>query len=78
MSVRHEFVEKDGIRITYLDDNICFEDMETADAILIDNAGQVIHNNFDEQRTEYFLDYWHKIYDTIQTFRSLDAAEEVG
>lgn len=74
MGVRHEFVEKDGIRITYMDDNICFEDMKTADAILIDNDGQIIHNNFDNERTEYFLAYWHKIYDTIQIFRSQKAS----
>jgi len=78
MSARREFVEKDGIRITYLDDNVCFEDMQKADAILIDNQGGIIHNNFDAERTAFFLAYWRKIYDTIQTFRSLDSAEEAG
>ena len=78
MSVRHEFVEKDGIRITYLADNVCFEDMATADSILISNDGRILHNNFDEERTEYFVQYFNKIYETIQTFRDLDTAEEAG
>lgn len=76
MSIRHEFVEKDGIRITYTGRDVCFEDMATADSILIANDGSIVHNNFDKERTDCFEKMFQKIYATIQAFRDMDAAEE--
>ncbi len=72
---RKEFCEKDGILITYNDENVCFEDQKTAEAILIKNDGTVIHSNFDENRTEYFKKYFKQIYNSIMALRNLDALE---
>jgi len=76
--MRHEYCEKDGILITYNDDNVAFEDTCSAEAIVIDNTGKIILNNFDASRTEFFLNWFHKIYDTITYFRSLDRLEVVS
>lgn len=32
--MRKEFCQKDGIRITYTDNDVCFEDMKTAESVL--------------------------------------------
>lgn len=72
---RKEFCEKDGILITYNDENVCFEEEKTAKAILIKNDGTVIHSNFDEERTEYFKKYFNQIYNSVMTLRNLDAVE---
>lgn len=66
-------MKKDGILITYLDDNVCFEDEKTADSILFANDGQILFNNFDEEKTAYFIDYFHKIYHAIEQFREIDS-----
>lgn len=42
---RKEFCEKDGILITYTDENVCFEDINTAESILLKNNGEIIHSN---------------------------------
>lgn len=47
---RKEFCEKDGIRITYTDKDVCFEDIKTADSILLKNDGEIIHSNFDAEK----------------------------
>ena len=39
---RKEFCEKDGILITYTDNDVCFEDCKTAESILLSNDGTVI------------------------------------
>lgn len=72
---RKEFCEKDGILITYNDENVCFEDESTAESVLIKNDGTVIHSNFDEERTEYFKKYFRQIYNSVMTLRNLDAIE---
>ncbi len=72
---RKEFCEKDGILITYTDNDVCFEDCQTAESILLSNDGTVIHSNFDKKRNEYFAEYLKKIYSAITTFRSLDSLE---
>ena len=73
--MRKEFCEKDGILITYTENDICFEDCKTAEAILLKNDGSIIHSNFDDERNKYFQDYLKKIYPVITTFRSLDSLE---
>ncbi|MEE3392119.1 MAG: hypothetical protein VZR00_01975 [Lachnospiraceae bacterium] len=73
--MRKEFCEKDGIRITYLSDNVCFEDMKTADSILIENDGQVLFSNFDNDKVNYFIAYFHKIYPSIELLREMDSME---
>lgn len=73
--MRKEFCEKDGILITHTDNDICFEDCKTADAILLANDGTVIHSNFDAEKDTYFQAYLKKIYPAITTFRSLDSLE---
>ena len=47
-------------------------------SILIANDGTIIHNNFsdDAEKTEYFLNEFHRIYSTVVYFRSLDNLEE--
>jgi hypothetical protein len=73
--MRKEFCEKDNILITYTENDVCFEDCKTADAVLLANDGTVIHSNFDTEKTEYFKEYLKKIYPVITSFRSLDSLE---
>ena len=73
--MRKEFCEKDGIRITYLEDNVCFEDMKTAESILIANDGTVLFNNFDEEKTAYFMAYFRQIYRSVELLREMDSME---
>ncbi len=73
--MRKEFCEKDNILITYTENDVCFEDCKTAEAVLLANDGTVIHSNFDAEKTEYFQDYLKKIYPVITSFRSLDSLE---
>ena len=72
---RKEFCEKDGILITYSDKDVCFEDCNTAESILLKNDGTIIHSNFDNEKNEYFHLYLKKIYPAITSFRSLDSLE---
>lgn len=73
--MRKEFCEKDGILITYTDKDICFEEIKTADSILISNEGKIIHSNFDEEKSAYFVKYLEKIYPAIVAYRNLDSLE---
>ena len=52
--MRKEFCEKDGILITYTENDICFEDCKTAESILLSNDGTVIHSNFDAEKINIF------------------------
>lgn len=72
---RIEFCEKDGILITYTDENVCFENLSTAESVLISNNGDIIHSNFDEEKNEYFKGYLKQIYPAITTYRNLDVLE---
>lgn len=73
--MRKEFCEKDGILITYTSDDVCFENVKTADAILLKNNGEIIHSNFDDEKNSYFQEYLKSIYAGITSFRNLDALE---
>ena len=73
--MRREFCEKDGILITYTDSDVCFEDCNTAESILLKNNGEIIHSNFDEEKNAYFINYLKQIYQGITSFRNLDALE---
>lgn len=77
---RRMFCEKDGISITYLDDNVAFEEVGTAESILFANDGTVLFNNFaaDAERTQFFKDYFHRIYPYVVQMRELDALETVA
>ena len=72
--MRHEYCEKMGIMITYSDDDVAFEETETAMSILIANDRRIIHKNFasDPQKTEYFLEDFHRIYPNVCLFRTMD------
>ena len=72
--MRHEYCEKNGIIITYSDQDVAFEDRETAMSILISNDGTILHSNFrdDPVKTQYFLEDFGRIYPTICYFRSLE------
>ncbi len=72
--MRQEYCEKNGIMITYTDTDVAFEERETAKSILITNDGRILHSNFteDAEKTESFMDDFHRIYPTICYFRSLD------
>lgn len=78
--MRNEFCEKDGILITYLDNNVAFEDTQTAESILFANDGTILFNNFsdDKKKTAYFVNYFKQIYPSIELLRSLDSIEAVG
>lgn len=73
--MRKEFCQKDGIRITYTDNDVCFEDMKTAESVLLKNDGEVIHSNFDEEKNKKYQDYLKQIYPAITAFRNLDSLE---
>ena len=73
--MRREFCEKDGILITYTDYDVCFENLRTAESILLKNNGEIIHSNFNEAQNGYFVDYLARIYPGITAFRNLDALE---
>lgn len=72
---RKEFCENDGILITYTENDVCFEDCRTAEAILLKNDGTIIHSNFERHKDKYFQDYLTRIYPAISSFRSLDSLE---
>lgn len=76
--MRHEYCEKNGVRITYSDTDVAFEENDTAMAILIANNGTIIHNNFADnpEKTERFLQDFKRIYPTVCYFRSLDQMED--
>ena len=73
--MRKEFCEKDGILITYTDNDVCFEDTKTAESILLSNDGTIIHSNFNKDKNDYFIDYLKQIYSGITAFRNLDTLE---
>lgn len=73
--MRKEFCQKDGIRITYTDNDVCFEDMQTAESVLLKNNGEVIHSNFDAEKNKKYQEYLKQIYSAITTFRTLDSLE---
>ena len=72
--MRYEYCEKNRIMITYRDDDDAIEKRDTAMSILISNDGSILHNNFsdDIDKTQRFLDDFHRIYPTVCYFRSLD------
>ena len=74
--MRHEYCEKNGVLITYTDNDVAFEEKDTAMAILIGNDGTILDNNFSEDpgKTKAFLDDFKKIYLTVCRFRSLDVS----
>lgn len=65
--MRKEFCEKDGILITYTNDNVCFEDTKTAESILL--------SNFDDKKNQFYIEYLKQIYPAITTYRTLDSVE---
>lgn len=73
--MRKEFCEKDGILITYTDDNVCFEDVNTAESILLSNDGKILHSNFDNKKNQFYIAYLKQIYPAITTYRTLDSVE---
>ncbi len=73
--MRKEFCEKDGIYISYTNDDVCFEDVTTAESILLKNSGEIIHSNFDEEKNRFFQDYLKQIYPAIIAYRNFDEVE---
>ena len=76
--MRKEYCEKDGIRVTYTDKDVCFEDVRTAEAILFANDGSIKHKEFyaDETKTQQYQTIFSRIYKNIILFRSFDTMEE--
>ncbi|MBO8450651.1 MAG: hypothetical protein IAA96_06050 [Spirochaetes bacterium] len=72
---RKEFCVKDGILITYDNATVCFEDITTAESILLKNNGEIVHSNFDSTQNEYYQNYLKKIYSAITACRNLDGLE---
>ena len=73
--MRKEFCEKDEIYISYTNDDVCFEDITTAESILLKNNGEIIHSNFDEEKNQFFQNYLKQIYPAIIAYRNLDEVE---
>lgn len=73
--MRHEYCEKDGIRVTYNDENIAFEDMSTAEALVVANDGTVLIDNFGAAQTAQLMAWFERIKGGIAYFRSLDRLE---
>lgn len=73
--MRKEFCEKDGIYISYTNDDVCFEDITTAESILLKNNGEIIHSNFNEEKNQFFQNYLKQIYPAIIAYRNLDEVE---
>ncbi len=73
--MRKEFCEKDGILITYTDDDVCFEDVNTAESILLSNDGKILHSNYDSKKNQFYIAYLKQIYPAITTYRTLDSVE---
>ena len=76
--MRHDYCEKNGISITYNDENVCFEDLQSAEAIVFANDGTILINNYNDEKTEFFKEWFQRIYLSITYFRSLDRLEAVG
>ena len=77
-TMRKEYCEKDGIRVTYTDKDVCFEDVRTAEAILFANDGSIKHNDFyaDETKTQQYQTIFSRIYKNSILCRSFDTMEE--
>lgn len=69
---RREYCTKDGYYITYTDKDVCFENTSTAEAILIDNSGTPLINDFDAKTAEFLMEWYKRIYKTIVSFRTFD------
>ena len=76
--MRRDYCEKDHIKVTYTDDDVCFENVETAEALVVGNDGSILINNFDQETTARLLDWYQHIYGTIVRFRSLDRLEQIA
>ena len=74
--MRKEFCKKDGILITYTENDVCFEDCKSAEAVLLKNDGFIIHSNFGDERNVYFQEYLKKIYPEINALRNLDGSKQ--
>ncbi len=74
-NMRKEFCEKDGILITYTNDNVCFEDVKTAESVLLSNDGKILYSNFDDEKNQFYIDYLKQICQAITTYRTLDLVE---
>lgn len=72
---RREYCEKDGYYITYTDRDVCFENTSTAEALLIDNSGAALINDFGAETTALLMEWYQRIYKTIVSFRTLDRLE---
>lgn len=73
---RKEYYTKDRVYVSYTDNDVCFEELDTADSILIRNDGVVLHSNFDKKKSEYFLAWFKNIYPTVVLVRSLRDLKE--
>lgn len=76
--MRQDYCVKDGISVTYNDENVAFEDVNTAEALVVANDGSILINNFDPERTQTYLSWYGRIKGTISYFRSLDRFELVS
>lgn len=70
--MRRDYCEKDGYSVTYTDADVCFENTETAQALVVSNDGELLINNFDAQTTASLMAWYERIYKTIVSFRTLD------
>lgn len=69
---RTEYYTKDRVYVSYTDRDVCFEELDTAEAILIGNDGVIIHNNFGEDKTAFFMKWFKDIYPTVEKLRNME------
>lgn len=69
---RIEYWTKDGIYVSYTDNDIAFEELATVSGILIKNDGTIVFNNFDAEKTKYFIEYFNRIFPTVVRLRTME------
>ena len=68
--MRKEFCLKENILITYTGKDVCFEEIKTAESILLDNNGNIQHSNFNDDRNNFFQNYLKQILPAITAYRN--------
>ncbi len=73
--MRKEFCLKDDVLITYAEKDVCFEEVKTAESILLDNEGHILHSNFEEDKNKFYQNYLKQIFLAITAYRNMDNLE---
>jgi len=74
--IRKELYTKDRFYISYTNNDICFESIDTAESIMIDNDGIILQTNYDSALNKFFLNWYNEIYSLVEKFREIDRFKE--